>query len=187
MTRKHRTVVQNRFSSFFGPLGALWSPRLTSQRSKVADGTCLGAALRLQSGTRGCRRAALALESPARKRPGTINGAQSVNEACSRAPKTNKRTARAFITAACPRKPSLARRLRAWTAPRTLSRICCRSHLWMLSSFFHLCFFGVSLVFVLSLVLLPSLVFTFFFDWWDSVVLVLPTLSETSIRKNVLE
>ena len=26
-----------------------------------------------------------------------------------------------------------------------------------------------------------------FFDWWDSFVLVLPTLSETSIRKNVLE
>ena len=48
MTRKHRTVVQNRFSSFFGPLGALWSSRLTSQRSKVADGTFLGAALGLK-------------------------------------------------------------------------------------------------------------------------------------------
>ena len=112
---------------------------------------------------RGCRRAAPALESSARNRFGTINGAQSAIKACSRAPKTNKRTARACITAAYPRKPSLARRLRAWTAPRTLSRTCCRSRLCLVSSFLHLCFFGVTVVFLLSMVLPPSLVLTFCF------------------------
>ena len=76
MTRKHRTVVQNMFLSFFGALGAPWPPRLTSQRSKVAAGTPLGPARVLQSGTRGCRRAALALESPAGNRPATTNGAK---------------------------------------------------------------------------------------------------------------
>ena len=60
----------------------------------------------------------------------------------------------------CPRKTSLAQQLRAWTAPRTLYRMCCRFHLCLLSSFLHVCFFANAIVFVLSLVLLPSLVFT---------------------------
>ena len=79
----------------------------------------------------------------------------------------------------------LAQRLRDWTAPRTLSRICGRFHICLQSLFLHLCFSAVAIVFVLSLVLLPSLVFTVV--WTGVVVLVFPTLSETSIRHHWLQ
>ena len=99
--------------SLSGRLGATGPSRMTPERSKEAARAPLGATNVLQSGTRVCRRAAMALESAARDHLETASALKSAAQACSRAAKPRKSMAQACITARKTARSSFVAALRS--------------------------------------------------------------------------
>ena len=95
--RKHRMVNQNRLLSISGRLGATRPSRMASKSSTNAARASTVTTNVLQSGIRGCLRAAMALES-AQDHLGTTSACKSSAQACSGAAKARKSMAQACST-----------------------------------------------------------------------------------------
>ena len=149
------------------PLGS----RMTPERSKEAARAPLGATNVLQSSTRVCRRAAMALESTARDHLETTSALKSAAQNCSRAAKPRKSMAQACITARKTARSSFVAALRSnvhldicafcFCVRPVLLFFCFRRRCCMCFLFSLFMFLCVSLVFV-SVSLFPfAVVFTF--------------------------
>ena len=121
----------------------------------------------LKSRTRGCRRAALALESPARNRSGITTDNQS---AVKLVPEPRKPAKGRPDHAS---RPPVLKHIPGSAAPCldcpsiSVFFICCRCRLCLQSLFLQLRFLAVAIVFVLSLTGLASVLGLHgCFDWW---------------------